>query len=115
MHNRDHKAPTYKRNLFASRGRIDISLERVGPLFVSAKERRADSSTRMDRYPRRRDLDRRHDEGGDDCYLITGDSSRNKLQTMPGGGFETVRIELPKAWDQLMEEAGYQPLQTFEL
>ena len=48
------------------------------------------------------------------AYLITGDASRNKLQTMPGGGFETVKIELPKAWDQLMAEAGYRPLHEFE-
>lgn len=49
------------------------------------------------------------------AYLVTGDESRNKVQTMPGGGFETVAIELPKAWDRLMEEAGYRPLSTFEL
>ena len=28
------------------------------------------------------------------AFLITGDSSRNKVQTMPGGGFETVAIEM---------------------
>ncbi len=49
------------------------------------------------------------------AYLITGDESRNKVQTMPGGGFETVRIELPKAWDRLMAEAGYRPLSEFEI
>ncbi|MBQ7296991.1 MAG: hypothetical protein IJW80_01590, partial [Alistipes sp.] len=49
------------------------------------------------------------------AYLITGDESCNKVQTMPGGGFETIRIELPKAWDRLMAEAGYRPLSEFEI
>ncbi len=49
------------------------------------------------------------------ALLITGDASRNKLQTMPGGGFATVQIELPKAWNRLMEETGYLPLSTFEI
>ena len=32
---------------------------------------------------------------------------------MPGGGCATVKIELPKNWDKLMEELGYQPLKEF--
>ncbi len=48
-------------------------------------------------------------------FLITGDSSRNKLQTMPGGGYSTIKIELPRNWDTLMNELGYQPLDTFRL
>lgn len=46
-------------------------------------------------------------------FLVTGDAARNKIQTMPGGGYSTVGIELPKNWDQLMKAAGYQPLKEF--
>ena len=48
-------------------------------------------------------------------FLITGDSSRNKLQTMPGGGYSTIKIELPRNWDTLMNELGYQPLYKYRL
>ena len=47
------------------------------------------------------------------AFIITGDSSRNKVQTMPGGGFETVAIELPREWDKLMQEKGYRPISEF--
>ena len=47
------------------------------------------------------------------AFLITGDDSRNKVQTMPGGGFETVQIELPREWDKLMQEKGYRPISEF--
>ena len=47
------------------------------------------------------------------AFLITGDESRNKVQTMPGGGFETVQIELPRQWDKLMQERGYRPISEF--
>ena len=46
-------------------------------------------------------------------FLVTGDAARNKIQTMPGGGYSTVEIELPKNWDQLMKAAGYAPLKEF--
>ncbi len=49
------------------------------------------------------------------AYLITGDAARNKVQTMPGGGCATEIIELPRNWDALMEELGYEPLQSFYL
>ena len=49
------------------------------------------------------------------AFLITGDAARNKVQTMPGGGYATVKIELPKNWDSLMEELGYTPLKEFFL
>ena len=49
------------------------------------------------------------------AYLITGDAARNKVQTMPGGGCATEKIELPRNWDALMEELGYEPLQSFYL
>ncbi len=48
-------------------------------------------------------------------FLITGDAARNKLQTMPGGGYSTVKIELPKNWDELISERGYRPLKEFVL
>ena len=47
------------------------------------------------------------------AFLITGDAARNKVQTMPGGGYATVQIELPRNWDKLMAELGYQPLKKF--
>ena len=47
-------------------------------------------------------------------FIITGDAARNKLQTMPGGGYSTVKIELPKNWDTLMAECGYRPLSEFQ-
>lgn len=49
------------------------------------------------------------------AFLVTGDSSRNKVQTMPGGGCATVKIDLPAAWDTLMHSLGYPPLSTFRL
>lgn len=49
------------------------------------------------------------------AFLITGDVARNKVQTMPGGGYTTVKIELPRNWDNLMEEIGYHPLKEFYL
>ncbi len=47
------------------------------------------------------------------AILITGDSARNKVQIMPGGGYSTVGIILPPEWDALMQEAGYAPLSQF--
>ncbi|MBR5905533.1 MAG: hypothetical protein IKZ51_03640 [Bacteroidales bacterium] len=47
------------------------------------------------------------------AFLITGDAARNKVQTMPGGGYATVKVELPHNWDKLMAELGYQPLKEF--
>ena len=52
---------------------------------------------------------------GATAFLITGDASRNKVQTMPGGGFSTVSIDLPAAWDALMKAKGYESLNTYEL
>lgn len=49
------------------------------------------------------------------AIIITGDDSRNKIQTMPGGGFATVRIELPSNWDSLMQSLGYPPIQNHYL
>ena len=49
------------------------------------------------------------------AYIITGDSARNKVQTMPGGGYVTIQIELPHNWDSLMSELGYRPLTESKL
>ena len=54
-------------------------------------------------------------EKGATAFLITGDASRNKVQTMPGGGFSTVRIDLPANWDALMAAKGYPALQDMYL
>jgi len=47
------------------------------------------------------------------AFLITGDPSRNKVQTMPGGGYATIGITLPENWDDLMSELGYRPIKDF--
>ena len=52
---------------------------------------------------------------GKSAFLVTGDPSRNKELCLPGGGFATVKIELPKAWDALMAERGYKSLASFRL
>lgn len=52
---------------------------------------------------------------GSTAFLITGDASRNKVQTMPGGGFSTVSIDLPADWDMLMAVKGYSALKDFYL
>ena len=52
-------------------------------------------------------------KAGMTAFIITGDESRNKVQTMPGGEFETVRIELPRGWDKLMQERGYKPIAEY--
>ena len=54
-------------------------------------------------------------ESGKSAFIVTGDPSRNKSLCVPGGGFATVKITLPKAWDALMAERGYQPLTDFRL
>jgi hypothetical protein len=52
---------------------------------------------------------------GKTALLITGDENRNKTMCVPGGGFATIKIELPKNWDALMAAAGYRPLTEFYL
>ncbi len=47
------------------------------------------------------------------AMLVTGDNARNKVQVMPGGGYSTVKINLPADWDALMQAAGYAPLSQF--
>ena len=52
---------------------------------------------------------------GKSAFVVTGDPSRNKALCVPGGGFATVKIELPKAWNELMAERGYRPLSEFRI
>ncbi|MBE6398284.1 MAG: hypothetical protein E7046_14885 [Lentisphaerae bacterium] len=52
---------------------------------------------------------------GKSAFIVTGDASRNKTLCVPGGGFSTVKIELPKNWDSLAESRGYEPLRKFLL
>ena len=52
---------------------------------------------------------------GKSAFIVTGDPSRNKSLCVPGGGFATIKIVLPKAWDTLMAERGYKPLADFRL
>ena len=52
-------------------------------------------------------------EPGMTAILLTGDSARNKVQVMPGGGYSTVKIELPANWDSLMTAKGYPHLEDF--
>ena len=52
---------------------------------------------------------------GDTAFLVTGDANRNKIQVMPGGGFVTTEIKLPKNWNELVEPLGYQPIENFYL
>lgn len=46
-------------------------------------------------------------------FLVTGDDSRNKIQTMPGGGYATVKIELPREWNALTLKLGYNPIDEY--
>lgn len=52
---------------------------------------------------------------GDTAFLVTGDANRNKVQVMPGGGFVTTEIKLPKNWNELVAPFGYQPIENFYL
>jgi len=46
-------------------------------------------------------------------FLICGDPSRNKAQTMAGGRMVTKEITLPANWDTLMQKKSYRPLKSF--
>ena len=54
-------------------------------------------------------------QDGKNVFLVTGDAARNKEMCLPGGGSVTVKIELPRNWDELMRERGYRPLSDFYL
>ncbi|MBQ0080876.1 MAG: hypothetical protein KBS95_04945 [Alistipes sp.] len=49
------------------------------------------------------------------AFIITGDNARNKVQTMPGGGYASIEIELPSNWDIMMQNLGYSPLKNHYL
>ncbi len=54
--------------------------------------------------------------GADNIVIIVcGDPSRNKVQTLAGGGLMTKEIKLPANWDALMKKLGYPPLESFYL
>ena len=52
-------------------------------------------------------------QNGKNVFLVTGDMARNKEMCLPGGGSTTVKIELPKNWDELVLKRGYRPLADF--
>ena len=52
---------------------------------------------------------------GNTSIIITGYSTMNTVQILPGGGFNTIKLELPDNWDQLMDELDYKPLRNFYL
>ena len=52
---------------------------------------------------------------GKSAIIITGDAARNKTMCLPGGGYATIRIDLPDNWDELVAPLGYAPLKTFYL
>ena len=52
-------------------------------------------------------------EPGRTAIRLAGDAARNKVQVMPGGGYSTVKINLPANWDELMTAKGYRPLQSY--
>jgi len=52
---------------------------------------------------------------GNTSLIITGDSTMNRVQILPGGGFKTIKLELSDNWDQLMNELGYEQLRNFYL
>ena len=54
-------------------------------------------------------------KSGKTALLITGDTNRNKTMCVPGGGYATIKIELPANWDKLTRELGYAPLASFYL
>ena len=54
-------------------------------------------------------------EKGKSAFLVTGDEARNKEMCVPGGGTVTIKIVLPKKWDELMATRGYRPIQEFYL
>lgn len=52
---------------------------------------------------------------GETVFIITGDTARNKVQVMPGGGYSTAKVELPAAWDEIMAKKGYPELKSLYL
>lgn len=52
---------------------------------------------------------------GNTDIIITGDSSRNKTQVMPGGVSVTKKVKLSNTWDSLVTSVNYFPISDFYL
>lgn len=52
---------------------------------------------------------------GETPILVTGDAGGGRVQIIPGGGYATKEIELPKNWDELTAKLGYLPLSDYYL
>lgn len=52
---------------------------------------------------------------GNTDIIVTGDSSRNKTQVMPGGISTTKEIKLSDNWDKLVTSMNYNPMESFYL
>lgn len=52
---------------------------------------------------------------GNTDIIVTGDSSRNKTQVMPGGVSVTKKIKLSDNWDKLVTSMNYNPIESFYL
>lgn len=52
---------------------------------------------------------------GNTDIIITGDSSRNKTQVMPGGISITKEVKLSDHWDKLVTSVNYSPIDSFYL
>ncbi|MBE6845996.1 MAG: hypothetical protein E7508_09935 [Ruminococcus sp.] len=52
---------------------------------------------------------------GNTDIIITGDSSRNKTQVMPGGMAVTKEVKLSDNWDKLVTSMNYGPIDSFYL
>lgn len=52
---------------------------------------------------------------GNTDIIVTGDSSRNKTQVMPGGISITKKVKLSDNWDKLVTSMNYNPIDSFYL
>lgn len=52
---------------------------------------------------------------GNTDIIITGDSSRNKTQVMPGGISITRKVKLSDNWDKLVTSMNFNPIDSFYL
>lgn len=52
---------------------------------------------------------------GNTDIIVTGDSSRNKTQVMPGGISVTKKVRLSDNWDKLVTSVNYNPIDNFYL
>ena len=50
---------------------------------------------------------------GNTDIIVTGDSSRNKTQVMPGGISITKKVKLSDNWDKLVTSVNYNPIDNF--